>query len=135
MLLLKYQFWKNVTSEKWNSVGLNTFTTYLSSLLGVFNPREFQFSEVTFFQNWYFSSALQWVFLVKVKKKIFVFYQSFSIYNLHTPCRHLSEKLHPQYVLQLRNLHQENLGSFFSADILRQIGLIFSSISYCNSTS
>ena len=32
---LKYQFWKNVTSEKWNSVGLNTFTTYLSSLLGV----------------------------------------------------------------------------------------------------
>ena len=32
---LKYQFWKNVTSEKWNSDGLNTFTTYLSSLLGV----------------------------------------------------------------------------------------------------
>ena len=74
MALLKYQFWKNVTSEKWNSDGLNTFTTYLSSLLGViaeynsnhaqkwrqicpkvFNPSEFHFSEVTFFQNWYFS--------------------------------------------------------------------------------
>ena len=71
--LLKYQFWKNVTSEKWNSGGLNTFTTYLSSLLGViaeynsnhaqkwrqicpkvFNPSEFHFSEVTFLQNWYF---------------------------------------------------------------------------------
>ena len=33
--LLKYQFWKNVTSEKWNSDELTTFTSYLSSLLGV----------------------------------------------------------------------------------------------------
>ena len=33
--MLKYQFWKNVTSEKWNSDQLTTFTTYLSSLLGV----------------------------------------------------------------------------------------------------
>ena len=32
---LKYQFWKNVTSEKWNSGGLNTFGHILSSLLGV----------------------------------------------------------------------------------------------------
>ena len=72
---LKYQFWKNVTSEKWNSGGLNTFGHILSSLLGViaivfsnhaqkwrqicpkvFNPPEFHFSEVTFLQNWYFNS-------------------------------------------------------------------------------
>ena len=33
--LLKYQFWKNVTSEKWNSDTLNTFGHFLSSLLGV----------------------------------------------------------------------------------------------------
>ena len=31
-VLLKYQFWKNVTSEKWNSDGLNTFGHFLSSL-------------------------------------------------------------------------------------------------------
>ena len=74
--MLKYQFWKKVTSEKWNSDALNTFTTYLSSLLGViaivfsnhaqkwrqmcpkvFNPPEFHFSEVTFFQNWYFRTS------------------------------------------------------------------------------
>ena len=74
---LKYQFWKNVTSEKCNSDGLNTFGhRNLSSHLGViaivfsnhtqkwrqicpkvFNPSEFHFSEVTFFQNWYFRSV------------------------------------------------------------------------------
>ena len=43
--------------------------------------------------------------------------------------------LKPQYVLQLRNLHQGDLGRFFSADNLGQVGEIFSSISYCNSTS
>ena len=40
----------------------------------------------------------------------------------------------PQYVLQLRNLHQGNLGCFFSADNLGRIGVIFGSISYCTST-
>ena len=32
---LKYQFWKNVTSEEWNSGTLNTFGHFLSSFLGV----------------------------------------------------------------------------------------------------
>ena len=60
---------KEVTSEKCNSVELNTFTTYLSSLLGViaeynsnhsqkedkyvekvFNSTEYHFSEVTSFK-------------------------------------------------------------------------------------
>ena len=77
---LKYQFWKNVTLEKWNSGGLNTFGHFLSSLLGViaivfsnhaqkwrqicpkvFNPPEFHFSEVTFFQNWYFRTKVTWL--------------------------------------------------------------------------
>ena len=44
-------------------------------------------------------------------------------------------KVGSQYVLQLQNLHQGNLGSFFSADNLGRVGVIFSSISYCNSTS
>ena len=70
---------KEVTSEKCNSVELNTFPTYLSSILGViaeynsnhakkwgqicwksvqqvFNSTELYFSEVYFFQNWYFSN-------------------------------------------------------------------------------
>ena len=57
---------KEFTSEKCNSFELNTFSTYLSSLLGVtlksedkyvakvFNSTELHFSEVYFFQNWYF---------------------------------------------------------------------------------
>jgi hypothetical protein len=40
----------------------------------------------------------------------------------------------PQYVLQLRNFHQGNLGRLFSADIPGRIGVIFGSIFYCNST-
>ena len=83
-LFRKYQFWKNVTSEKWNSDTLNTFGHFLSSLLGViatvfsnhsqkwrqkvFNVSEFHFSEVTFFQNWYFSRisfSLQFWILVR----------------------------------------------------------------------
>ena len=71
--ILKYQFWKNVTSEKWNSGGLNTFTTYLSSLLGVIaeynsnhaqkwrqiccesvQPARVSFFRSDFFRNWYF---------------------------------------------------------------------------------
>ena len=47
-------------------------------------------------------------------------------------CIHWS--IEPQYVLQLRNLHQGNLGRFFLADIPGKIGVIFGSISYCNST-
>ena len=59
---LKYQFWKNVTSEKWNSGTLNTFGHFLSSFLGVIAPKvlnvpEFHFSEVYFFQNWYFRNV------------------------------------------------------------------------------
>ena len=68
---LKYQFWKNVTSEEWNSGTLNTFGHFLSAFLSmiaeyssnhaqkwrqtVSNVPEFHFSEVYFFQNWYFS--------------------------------------------------------------------------------
>ena len=33
--MVKYQFWKNVTSEEWNSGTLNTFGHFLSSFLGV----------------------------------------------------------------------------------------------------
>ena len=73
---LKYQFWKNVTSEEWNSGTLNTFGHFLSSFWAwllntvaitpksedkkcpkVFNVSEFHFSEVTFFQNWYFNNT------------------------------------------------------------------------------
>ena len=45
------------------------------------------------------------------------------------------EHLCSQYVLQLRNLHQGDLGHFFSADNLGRVGVIFSSIFYCNSTN
>ena len=41
-----------VTSEKCNSVELNTFTTYLSSLLGVIA----EYNSSDFFQNWYFNT-------------------------------------------------------------------------------
>ena len=41
----------------------------------------------------------------------------------------------PQYVLQLQNFHQGNLGRFFLADIPGRIGVIFGSIFYCNSTT
>ena len=57
---LKYQFWKNVTSEKWNSVGLNTPKSEDKYVVKVFNPTEFHFSEVTSFKigtlnNWFIS--------------------------------------------------------------------------------
>ena len=43
-------------------------------------------------------------------------------------------KADAQYVLQLQNFHQGNLGRFFLADIPGRIGVILSSISYRNST-
>ena len=89
---LKYQFWKNVTSEKWNSDGLNTFTTYLSSLLGViaivfsnhaqkwrqiyvkvFNPTEF---------HWYFSN--QPIFLSSLMSLLNIFFGVFIVHGILT---------------------------------------------------
>ena len=34
--LLKYQFWKNVTSEKWNSEQLTTFQHICPHLIAIF---------------------------------------------------------------------------------------------------
>ena len=76
---------KEVTSEKWNSGGLNTFghiclhfwawlllysaITPKSEdkyVVKVFNPPEFHFSEVTFFQNWYFREILKMAILMRL---------------------------------------------------------------------
>ena len=53
LMRTKVPILKEVTSEKCNSVELNTFSTYLSSLLSEIAE---YLSEVYFFQNWYFSS-------------------------------------------------------------------------------
>ena len=90
--LLKYQFWKNVTLEKMNSDGLNTFTTYFSSLLGViaivfsnhaqkwrqiyvkvFNPTEF---------HWYFSN--QPIFLSSLMSLLNIFFGVFIVHGILT---------------------------------------------------
>ena len=47
--VLKYHFWKNVTSEKWNSDTLNTFGHFLSSFLGVI--AEYSFFPIFFRSN------------------------------------------------------------------------------------
>ena len=66
--IIKYQFWKNVTSEKWNSGGLLYSAITPKSedkyVVKVFNPPEFHFFEVTFFQNWYFSHELFFPLLI-----------------------------------------------------------------------
>ena len=78
---LKYQFWKNVTSEKWNSGGLNTFTTYLSSLLGVIAEYNSKKGEIKFYavdrsdhaQKFFSDKVLPKLFLGEVFTKLFSF--------------------------------------------------------------
>ena len=58
---VKVPILKEVTSEKCNSAELNTFSTVsmYKDDVKVFNSTVLHFSEVYFFQNWYFSAALQ----------------------------------------------------------------------------
>ena len=97
--LLKYGFCNKVTSERWNSDQLNTFTTYLYSLLGViaeYNRNHDQkwgqicFKSVQLVRGWSFQNDLLqnpyfsqlWIDEGKKSKHCFRFWV-YNIYYFH----------------------------------------------------
>ena len=60
--ILKYQFWKNATSEKWNSVGLNTFK------IGTLMPCPFTGPSFTVWIQTFRASPKIWLHIVPLQK-------------------------------------------------------------------
>ena len=110
---VKYGFCnKSFQKDRPTSDQLNNFTTYLSSLLGlvaeynsnhaikVFNSTELHFSEIYFFQNWYFSISK-------------VFLDCWNNYGNKIPIMEIAKKS-PWYQLHITWRFYELLFYFFN---------------------